>query len=65
MAWVAKRPANKPLANLFSSPLTAQFYLLLLIGPLGNKPLSYQFLNSEILFNFHFSFEQLNVVEGS
>ena len=45
-AWAAKRPANEPLTGLFSGPLTAQFYLLFLIGPLTIF---------EIPFNIHFS----------
>ena len=31
MAWAAERPANKPLTGLFTGPLTARFYLNLLI----------------------------------
>ena len=32
MAWAAKRPANEPLTGLFAGPLTALFYLCLLLG---------------------------------
>ena len=32
MAWAAKRPANEPLTDLFIGPLTALFYLCLLLG---------------------------------
>ena len=32
MAWAAKRPANEPLTGIFTGPLTAQFYLLFLLG---------------------------------
>ena len=34
MAWAAKRPVIEPLTVFFTGPLTAQFYLLLFIGPL-------------------------------
>ena len=44
-----KRPANEPLTGLCSGPLTAQFYLLFLIGPLTS---SYQFLKSLSTFIF-------------
>ena len=56
MAWATKRPANEPLTGLFSGPLTAQFYVLFLIGPLTS---GYQFLISVSSFIF-----LLNVVEG-
>ena len=32
MARYAKRPANEPLTGLFTGPLTARFYLCLLLG---------------------------------
>ena len=32
MAWVAERPANEPLPGLFIGPLTARFYVYLLLG---------------------------------
>ena len=57
MAWAAKRPVNEPLTGIFKGPLTAQFYLLFLIGPLTSR---YQFLNSLSTFSF-----LLNVAEGS
>ena len=56
-AWAAKRPANEPLTGPFSGPLTAQFYLLILIGPLTS---CYQFLKSLSTFIF-----LLNAVERS
>ena len=56
MAWAAKRPANEPLTGLFNGTLTAQFYLLFLIGPLTS---GYQFLKSLSTFIF-----LLNVDEG-
>ena len=37
MARVSKRPANEHLTGLFTGPLTAQFYLVLLTGPLTNR----------------------------
>ena len=49
MAPAAKRPANEPLTGLFISLLTAQFYLLFLIGPLTSR---YQFLKSLSTFIF-------------
>ena len=57
MAWVAKRSANEPLTGLFGGALTAQFYLLFLIGPLTSP---YQFLKSLSTFIF-----LINAVEGS
>ena len=32
MAWAAKRPAYESLTGLFTGPLTARFYLCLLLG---------------------------------
>ena len=32
MARAAKRPANEPLTGRFTGPLTARFYLCLLLG---------------------------------
>ena len=57
IAWAAKRPVNEPLTDIFKGPLTAQFYLLFLIGLLTSR---YQFLNSLSTFSF-----LLNVAEGS
>ena len=56
-AWAAKRPVNEPSTGIFKGPLTAQFYLLFLIGPLTSR---YQFLNSLSTFSF-----LLNVAEDS
>ena len=38
MPWAAKRPANEQLTVFFIGPLTAQFYLLFLLG--ANEPLT-------------------------
>ena len=57
LSWAAKRPANEPLTGLFSDPLTAQFYLLFLMGPLTSR---YQFMKSLSTFIF-----LSNVVERS
>ena len=48
-SWAAKRPANEPLTGLFSGPLTAQFYLLFLMGPLTSR---YLFMKSLSTFIF-------------
>ena len=53
----AKRPVNESLTGIFKGPLTAQFYLLFLIGPLTSR---YQFLYSLSTFSF-----LSNVAEGS
>ena len=57
VAWAAKRPANEPLTVFFTGSLTAQFYLLFLIGPLTSR---YQCLKSFSTFFF-----LVDVVEGS
>ena len=44
MEWAAKRPANEPLTGLFSGPLTAQFYLLFLVGPLPIFEITFNFI---------------------
>ena len=49
MAWAAKKSANESFTGRFTGPLTAQFYLLFLIGSLTSR---YQFLKSLLTFIF-------------